>query len=221
LLRLLEVGLDSHLASETSQRLLFHAAALIRNNRAIVLPGDSGWGKSTLTLALAERGYSYLSDEFAVLDPRSAQIEAFPKPISIRDPSPFAASLQRYGDWLTPAEYPAVRPESVRYVHPPNRVPPLAGQPAPVGFIIFPRYDPTAITQLTPLEPDEVARRLLSHSVNLPRLGGAGIQLVARLVAQAQCYALTTSQLDPTCRLLDALTGAADSRGNNTLLCAV
>jgi hypothetical protein len=60
-----------------------HAAAVEIDGAAVVFPGDSGWGKSTLARRLVEEGCGYLSDEYAVLSPDGA---VFPlsKPIRIR-----------------------------------------------------------------------------------------------------------------------------------------
>jgi hypothetical protein len=41
-----------------------HAGCVVRNGKAVLLAAASGVGKSTLTLALAQRGWSLLSDEW-------------------------------------------------------------------------------------------------------------------------------------------------------------
>jgi hypothetical protein len=41
-----------------------HCACVVRNGRGILLTGPSGSGKSTLTLAMARRGFSFLSDDW-------------------------------------------------------------------------------------------------------------------------------------------------------------
>jgi len=71
-------------------RYLFHAAAVGRNGRGLILAGDSGFGKSTLALGLVERGFLLLSDEVAVVDARDGRLEPFPKTLELR---PATASL--------------------------------------------------------------------------------------------------------------------------------
>jgi len=66
---------------------LLHGAALCRRDRALAILGDSGFGKSTLTLALLARGFGFLSDEVAALDRESSRIAPFPKAIEARDDS--------------------------------------------------------------------------------------------------------------------------------------
>jgi len=66
------------------RRVFVHAGAVEWKGRAILLPGKSLAGKSTLTAALVRAGARYLSDEFAVLD-GAGNVHAWPKPISMRE----------------------------------------------------------------------------------------------------------------------------------------
>lgn len=45
----------------------FHAGCVARNGRAVLLCGDSGAGKSSLSYACARRGWTYLSDDASYL----------------------------------------------------------------------------------------------------------------------------------------------------------
>jgi hypothetical protein len=63
--------------------LFVHAGVIAWHGRAIVLPGRSGAGKTTLVRALIEAGADYCSDEFAVLD-GEGRVHAYPVPLSIR-----------------------------------------------------------------------------------------------------------------------------------------
>ncbi len=69
-----------------SRRFVFiHAGAVGWRGRAILIPGRSFTGKSTLVEALVRGGAEYFSDEYAMLD-RSGRVHPFPKPISVRMP---------------------------------------------------------------------------------------------------------------------------------------
>lgn len=48
-------------------RRVLHAGAVARDGRAVLIVGRSGWGKTTQTLALVQRGWRLLSDDFAVV----------------------------------------------------------------------------------------------------------------------------------------------------------
>jgi hypothetical protein len=59
---------------------VLHGAVLARGDRAIICLGPSGAGKSVLALTLCERGWTYLSDEFAPLD-AEGHVVAVPRPV--------------------------------------------------------------------------------------------------------------------------------------------
>jgi hypothetical protein len=68
--------------------LAVHAAAVSRGDRAIVLSGPGGSGKTTLALALAARGCEILSDELAVLDPASHLVYPYRRNVHVRPGTP-------------------------------------------------------------------------------------------------------------------------------------
>ena len=59
--------------------LLVHAASVARHGRGIAVCGPSGFGKTTLALALRDRGWTVFSDEFAVLDRTTRELLPFPR----------------------------------------------------------------------------------------------------------------------------------------------
>jgi Rps23 Pro-64 3,4-dihydroxylase Tpa1-like proline 4-hydroxylase len=64
----LRSAIDEAVALNSSAGLFIHAGVVGWRGRAIVIPGRSMTGKSTLVAALVRRGATYYSDEFAVLD---------------------------------------------------------------------------------------------------------------------------------------------------------
>ena len=52
-----------------------HAACLVRYGRGVLLTGHSGAGKSTLAIALAKRGYAFLSDEWTYLSAGHEEVD--------------------------------------------------------------------------------------------------------------------------------------------------
>jgi hypothetical protein len=80
-------GLDSwfhNLLAEHSPRLFVHAGVVEWLGKLLVFPARSFSGKSTLINALCAAGARYYSDEFAVMDPGSGLIAAFPRRLSLR-----------------------------------------------------------------------------------------------------------------------------------------
>ena len=73
-------------AEHAPDHLFVHAGVVGWEGRAIVMPGASFAGKTTLVQAWLEAGASYYSDEFAVLD-RDGRVHPFARPLAIRDAS--------------------------------------------------------------------------------------------------------------------------------------
>ena len=74
-------------------RVLLHAGAVERDGRAIVVAGESGRGKSTLTAALVQAGFNYLTDELVLIDPDTARVEPYPKALDLSEESHTLLSL--------------------------------------------------------------------------------------------------------------------------------
>jgi hypothetical protein len=60
--------LGIRVAEFAEDRVFLHAGAVCWMGKAIIIPADSGKGKTTLVKALVEAGAEYLSDEHAILD---------------------------------------------------------------------------------------------------------------------------------------------------------
>jgi hypothetical protein len=83
LLEIFESDLSSYIAQAARPWLFVHAGVIGWKERAILIPGRSFSGKSTLVKAFLQAGATYYSDEFAVLDERG-YVHPYPKPLSIR-----------------------------------------------------------------------------------------------------------------------------------------
>jgi len=70
-----------YVLGKRSPMTFLHAGAVEIDGGAVIFPGRSRWGKSTLVASLVERGCGYLSDEYAVISEDGA---VFPLSKSIR-----------------------------------------------------------------------------------------------------------------------------------------
>jgi hypothetical protein len=70
-------------AAMSKQRVFIHAGVVGWGGGAIVIPGASFSGKTTLVAELVRRGATYYSDEYAAID-RHGRVHPFAKPLSIR-----------------------------------------------------------------------------------------------------------------------------------------
>ena len=120
--------------------LILHSGAVARNGVAVLLPNASGAGKTTLTLALAARGWLPLTDDICPLVARGGELMATGCRRCCHLSSPSLAVLQSYGIAL---EGP-LGGLSLYYR------PKVWGEPAPVRGIVIP--------QLYPREPNPICR---------------------------------------------------------------
>jgi hypothetical protein len=94
-LRALEKHLHLYVGEAASNRVFVHAGAVGWRGRALLLPGPSRAGKTTLVTALLRAGASYYSDEYAVLDP-DGRLWPFARRLSVR-PAEAGAPARRCG----------------------------------------------------------------------------------------------------------------------------
>ncbi len=100
LLDRLEADVQLYVAERARRRIFVHAGVVGWNGKAIVLPGRTLTGKTTLVSELLRRGATYYSDEYAPLDARG-RVHPYPRPLSVRsgpaDPRPDRRSAAELG----------------------------------------------------------------------------------------------------------------------------
>lgn len=75
--------LELWLAEHARRHVFVHAGCVAVAGRALLLPGRTLAGKSTLTAALVRAGATYWSDEYAVLRP-DGRVQPYARPLAIR-----------------------------------------------------------------------------------------------------------------------------------------
>jgi hypothetical protein len=82
-LEILDATIRARVAFSAPDRIFVHAGVVAHEGRAVLIPGRSFTGKTTLVAALVRAGATYYSDEFAPLDSQGL-VHAYAKPLSIR-----------------------------------------------------------------------------------------------------------------------------------------
>ena len=194
-LPLLEWGMNYLLAERLGSHLLLHAGAVELGGRAVILPATPGSGKSTLTAALAARGFRLLSDEFGVVRLDDGRLLPLLKPIALKNESINVIGRFAPGAKIGPA-FANTRKGTVAHVAPDAAAFDRRREPAAPALVIFPSYDPRIDCRVEPERRSHAFSRLSVNSFNYEMLGPAGFDAVARLVEACRVYRLAYRDLD-------------------------
>ena len=211
---LIEGSLVSHLLMDVNTRAAaacrraatvpLHAGTVAGAFGAIVLPGASHSGKTTITTALAAAGHRFVADEVSRLDPDRLTIAPYGKPVALRSASvellaPTIARLRRHGSRFEIDE---------RFV-PPSELGPTAtggspgtaggitAEPVEVAAIVFPRFDANGTHRFAPLGPAETLERLMQCTLGdaSTRVGADVFRILERLVRAVPAHELVYTDL--------------------------
>ena len=92
-LTMLETQLSTIIATESRDFVTVHAGVVADGDRAIVIPGMSFSGKTTLVLALVQAGAVYYSDEYAMFH-EDGRVHPYARQLSSRPPNRDAVDLK-------------------------------------------------------------------------------------------------------------------------------
>ena len=181
---------------EASNRwLLLHAAAAEHEGAAVVLPAPMDSGKTTLVAGLVVRGLGYLTDETVAIDLATRRVDPYPKPLSIE-----------LGSWET---LPSLRPQldarfarfhdELWHVVPDAIRPGAAAGPSTPRVVVTPRFESGARTAIEPMSRAEAVMMLAENAFNFASHKAAGLDALAAIVRNCECYRMTVGTLDDAC----------------------
>jgi hypothetical protein len=163
----------------------FHAGAVAWKGRAILLPGRSFSGKSTLVAALLRAGARYLSDELALVDGAGC-VHPWARPLALRRPRGGA-------DRLAPEAFGARA---------------VTG-PLSAGAIVFVRHRPAGALRLEPILRGAAALGLLRNALAARSRPGESLRAARAVTAGAVLLRGTRGEADEAARAVLALAGRA------------
>ena len=182
-----EMGMNLQMALGQRRYLLLHAATVERDGRALLMTGESGAGKSTLAALLAEAGWRLMGDEFALLDPETGLVHAFPRLVSLKNAAIGLVAAQVAAARLGPL-MPGTPKGDIRHLVPDARAIAAMDRPARPALLIFPRFGHRAETR--PVPPGELFVRMTQASTNYVALGERGFDALTGLVASVPALAI-------------------------------
>lgn len=172
------------IGARRGQLLLHSGGVATPDGRVVVIHGESGAGKTTLTTALVAEGLAYLTDETVCLDPVTLAVEPFPKPLTVKPGSQQVLAHLRPGP-------DRVDPHSGNWQLDPSS---LGGPPIPATelqpvLLVFPQYQPgRAGVDVEPVSRARAAYVLGEQSSALWAVEPRPLDALVRLVTQAAAY---------------------------------
>ncbi len=164
-LQALASGLHGQVAAQARGWLFVHAGVVGWNGAAVVIPGRTFSGKSSLVAALVRAGATYLSDEYAVFD-ADGRVHPYAKSLSLRD-----EEGRPHGTFPVEA---------------------LGGQaatePLSVGMIVSTRYEIGARWRPRPLSPGRAMLTLLENTVQVRTQPQAAMQTLQKAAIGAEAF---------------------------------
>lgn len=148
-----------------ADQIFVHAGVVASGGKAIVIPGASFSGKTTLVRELVRAGAQYYSDEYAVLDEQGL-VHPYAKPLSLRPD----------GGWT----------QTDTHVHD------LGGtsgdDPLPVGLVVVTQYRPNTVWEPHQLSSGEAVLALLANTVPARDRPEQALAFIRRAVEAASVF---------------------------------
>jgi hypothetical protein len=152
------------LIGEFAKNFVFlHAGAVGWHGKAIILPGNSFYGKTTLVAELVRNGAEYYSDEYAVLD-IDGLVHPFPRPLSMRTDG------ESIVETPTPVEEILGRTGEV---------------PLPVGSVLFTQYVPESQQDYEFLTTGQGIVEIIAQTIAIKRNTEFAINVLKKALSSA------------------------------------
>jgi hypothetical protein len=160
-LQIFENDLEIYVAERAPRHVFVHAGVVGWSGGAILIPGRSFSGKSSLVAALCHLGATYYSDEFAVLDPQG-RVHPYRRPLHLRQAVPHV---------------PSPKPE--------NPAQSAALAPLPIRLIILTYFQQSARWNPQPLSQGQAILHLMANTMCAQRQPQAVLTVLNRSLRSA------------------------------------
>ncbi|HYG25446.1 MAG TPA: hypothetical protein VD906_00910 [Caulobacteraceae bacterium] len=196
----LKAWLTERYAESVRGAFLAHGALLSRGGKGLLITGDPGAGKTTLTVALTAAGFGYHADDIVRIGVDGRATGA-----------PFSPAVKT-GAWKLLEEiapelsrlpsYVRSDSQDVRYLP----LTPAPREPLPIAAIVLLGRQPEGEARFNGIEPLEALTTLLASAYSASHsIGADALQALASSVNRARCGRLSYSRLEPAVRVLSAL----------------
>ena len=174
-----------NLLNKSSNGIAFHAGAVAYGDQVIMLPGLSGFGKSSMTGCLLTSGYSYLTDElyFVPVNAKKPCL-SFTRPLCIKTGS--ATAIRRM---LSDEQLEGALADMDGLVIPHRLInkdfSPVFTLPS---LILIPKFHPDAKLHIEKLSAAQATAQLMACNVNGRNLKGHGFPQMVSITRSTPVY---------------------------------
>ncbi|MBV8859454.1 MAG: hypothetical protein JOZ02_21155 [Acidobacteria bacterium] len=162
----LESDLQLYVAERAPRRVFVHAGVVGWKGQAVVIPGRSLSGKTTLVAELVRAGAVYYSDEYAVFD-REGRVHPYARPLAVREVGTLRQTRRSVGEFGGRAGV----------------------VPLPVGLVVVSRFERGAGWRPRRLTTGECVLELLSNTVPARRSPARVLDTLTKAAAGANALA--------------------------------
>ena len=167
--------------------IAIHAGLVSKDEKCLLLPADSGSGKTSVTTWMLTRGWQYHTDELVLIDLESGELTPFTRPLTIK-PSGLQPLSEIFDIEKNKAKLRASRSATMI----PHRLinPNYICQVPDLSLIVFPHYAPKLEPELRLLTRAAAGLELMRSNVIARNLPGHGFNHITQLVKSTPAYRL-------------------------------
>jgi hypothetical protein len=168
-----------YVANHAPDRVFVHAGVVGWRDHALVLPGSSFAGKTTLVAALVRAGATYYSDEYAVLDERGC-VHPYARDLQMRDAG-------EHGQTPVAVEELGGR---------------AGAAPLAVSHVVFTEYEESGRWYPQPVSGGMAVLEMLRHTIPVQRTPARVMATLAKMMETATALRSGRGEADETARAL-------------------
>jgi len=197
----MEWGMNWCIAATDFNRLIVHAAVLVKNNKAIIFPATPGSGKSTLSAYFALSGWKLYSDEMAIIDLDTLKVMPLFRPVCLKN-----QSISLVKEWFPQSIFTGIAKDTqkgdVAHLKINNFAEFKTFSPVDVVAIVFPKYQKNTKTEPYMINKSTGFEKLAANSFNYNILGRKGFDGIQRLIEKTQQVEINYNDLSDVDNLL-------------------
>ncbi len=176
-----------HLIEKNTSYMAVHAGYVSDQHGGILIPGESGNGKSSLTFWMTLNNYTYHTDELILLSIDSNAVRSFTRPFNIKnyglEPIQSLVNIDNLGENV-------MRGSNVHMLAHRAINPDYSTTTPPLKKILFPLYNKDASNTLTPISKASAGIELMKSNVIARNLAGHGFDQMLSIVKGVKAYRL-------------------------------